>query len=76
MLHGCGSIRIHGLDVAVLCDCNICVAKDTLNDLVGHTHPVQIRRQAATKCLPAMPLQTCPPEGRHNDPSRECVHVD
>jgi hypothetical protein len=59
MLHGCGSIRIQGLDIAVLRDRNVRMPQDALNCLVRYSEAVQIRRQPATEGMPAMPLEAC-----------------
>jgi len=59
LLHRCRGIRVRGFDIAVLCYGDISLPQDSLNDLVGNSNPVKIRRQTTAKRMPTMPLGSC-----------------
>jgi len=52
LLHCRYRVGRHGLDVHVLRDSDVAVAKDRLNRLVIHSQPMKIRRKAAPECAP------------------------
>jgi hypothetical protein len=56
LLHRRRDFGVRGLDVAVLSDRHVSVPYDSLDSFVGNSKLVKIRRQAATKSMPAMPL--------------------
>ena len=76
MLHGRGSIRFHGFDIAVLSDGNIRVPQDSLDCFVSHPELVKIRGQPASESVPAVPLQLYSVKNRHDNVSHECIKID
>jgi hypothetical protein len=59
LLHRRRDFGVRGLDVAVLSDCHVGVPQDSLDDLVGNSELVKIRRQATAKRMPTLRPPSC-----------------
>jgi hypothetical protein len=66
---------VRGLDV-VLGDRHVSVPQDSLDDLVGNSKLVKIRRQTTAKRMPTMALDSRFDDQRHDDVCRQSVQLD
>src|SRR5208283_3148919 len=73
--HRCDDGRVKRLDVAILRDMRLCMTQDALDDLLIRAQFIQVRCDAATEPVPAVPVDLETLDDRTDDSLSQLVEV-